>query len=67
MGGYMIKPISLGADIVGMSDEMFPARLITHKFAVHSATKWISGHGTTLAGVIIDSGLLLEIAFCDKF
>ncbi|KAJ7863184.1 Cys/Met metabolism PLP-dependent enzyme-domain-containing protein [Mycena leptocephala] len=39
MGGYMIKPISLGADIV-----------------VHSATKWISGHGTTLAGVIIDSG-----------
>ncbi|KAJ6568394.1 Cys/Met metabolism PLP-dependent enzyme-domain-containing protein [Mycena vulgaris] len=39
MGGYMIKPISLGADIV-----------------VHSATKWISGHGTVLAGVIIDSG-----------
>ncbi|KAJ7709012.1 Cys/Met metabolism PLP-dependent enzyme-domain-containing protein [Mycena rosella] len=39
MGGYMIRPISLGADIV-----------------VHSATKWISGHGTTLAGVIIDSG-----------
>ncbi|KAJ7066776.1 Cys/Met metabolism PLP-dependent enzyme-domain-containing protein [Mycena belliarum] len=39
MGGYMIQPISLGADIV-----------------VHSATKWISGHGTTLAGVIIDSG-----------
>ncbi|KAJ7268004.1 Cys/Met metabolism PLP-dependent enzyme-domain-containing protein [Mycena rebaudengoi] len=39
MGGYMLKPISLGADIV-----------------VHSATKWISGHGTTLAGVIIDSG-----------
>ncbi|KAJ7483323.1 Cys/Met metabolism PLP-dependent enzyme-domain-containing protein [Mycena latifolia] len=39
MGGYMLKPISLGADIV-----------------VHSATKWISGHGTTMAGVIIDSG-----------
>ncbi|KAJ7152022.1 pyridoxal phosphate-dependent transferase [Mycena filopes] len=39
MGGYMVKPISLGADIV-----------------VHSATKWINGHGTTIAGVIIDSG-----------
>ncbi|KAJ7230412.1 Cys/Met metabolism PLP-dependent enzyme-domain-containing protein [Mycena pura] len=39
MGGYMIRPIALGADIV-----------------VHSATKWISGHGTTLAGVIVDSG-----------
>ncbi|KAJ7036569.1 Cys/Met metabolism PLP-dependent enzyme-domain-containing protein [Mycena alexandri] len=39
MGGWLIRPIALGADIV-----------------VHSATKWISGHGTTLAGVIIDSG-----------
>ncbi|KAJ7152046.1 Cys/Met metabolism PLP-dependent enzyme-domain-containing protein [Mycena filopes] len=39
MGGYMVKPIVLGADIV-----------------VHSATKWICGHGTTMAGVIIDSG-----------
>ncbi|KAJ7173453.1 Cys/Met metabolism PLP-dependent enzyme-domain-containing protein [Mycena filopes] len=39
MGGWLIRPITLGADIV-----------------VHSATKWISGHGTTLAGVIIDSG-----------
>ncbi|PFH49624.1 hypothetical protein AMATHDRAFT_62723 [Amanita thiersii Skay4041] len=39
MGGYLIQPIKLGADIV-----------------VHSATKWIGGHGTTIAGVIIDSG-----------
>ncbi|KAI9459016.1 Cys/Met metabolism PLP-dependent enzyme-domain-containing protein [Boletus coccyginus] len=39
MGGYIIRPISLGADIV-----------------VHSATKWIGGHGTTMAGVVIDSG-----------
>ncbi|KAH9979718.1 O-acetylhomoserine ami [Russula compacta] len=39
MGGYLIRPIELGADIV-----------------VHSATKWIGGHGTTIAGVIIDSG-----------
>lgn len=39
MGGYLIKPIELGADIV-----------------LHSATKWIGGHGTTIAGVVIDSG-----------
>ncbi|KAF8654826.1 hypothetical protein AX16_003346 [Volvariella volvacea WC 439] len=39
MGGYLVRPIALGADIV-----------------VHSATKWIGGHGTTIAGVIVDSG-----------
>ncbi|KAH7922309.1 O-acetylhomoserine ami [Leucogyrophana mollusca] len=39
MGGYLIRPIELGADIV-----------------LHSATKWIGGHGTTIAGVVIDSG-----------
>jgi len=39
IGGYLVQPIKLGADIV-----------------VHSATKWIGGHGTTIAGVIIDSG-----------
>ncbi|KAG8934142.1 Homocysteine synthase, partial [Tulasnella sp. 418] len=38
-GGYIIRPIEYGADIV-----------------VHSATKWIGGHGTTIAGVIVDSG-----------
>jgi len=26
---------------------------------VHSATKWIGGHGTTIAGVIIDSGTFI--------
>jgi len=39
MGGYLIRPIEHGADIV-----------------VHSATKWIGGHGTTIGGVIIDAG-----------
>ncbi|KAK4167406.1 Cys/Met metabolism PLP-dependent enzyme-domain-containing protein [Cladorrhinum sp. PSN259] len=38
-GGYFVRPIDHGADIV-----------------VHSATKWIGGHGTTIAGVIVDSG-----------
>ncbi|OJJ08082.1 hypothetical protein ASPVEDRAFT_34258 [Aspergillus versicolor CBS 583.65] len=38
-GGYYLRPIDHGADIV-----------------VHSATKWIGGHGTTIGGVVIDSG-----------
>lgn len=38
-GGYFIRPIDHGADVV-----------------VHSATKWIGGHGTTIGGVVIDSG-----------
>lgn len=38
-GGYFLRPIDHGADIV-----------------VHSATKWIGGHGTTIGGVIVDSG-----------
>lgn len=39
MGGYLIRPIDHGADII-----------------VHSATKWIGGHGTTIGGVIVDAG-----------
>ncbi|KAI9262122.1 Cys/Met metabolism PLP-dependent enzyme-domain-containing protein [Phascolomyces articulosus] len=38
-GGYLVKPIEHGADIV-----------------VHSATKWIGGHGTTIGGVVVDAG-----------
>ncbi|CAI8501748.1 unnamed protein product [Hanseniaspora opuntiae] len=38
-GGYFVKPIDFGVDIV-----------------THSATKWIGGHGTTIGGVVIDSG-----------
>ncbi|KAH0580479.1 hypothetical protein H2248_001978 [Termitomyces sp. 'cryptogamus'] len=39
MGGYLIRPIKHGADIV-----------------LHSATKWVGGHGTTVGGVVIDGG-----------
>lgn len=38
-GGYIVRPIEHGADIV-----------------VHSATKWIGGHGTSIGGVVIDGG-----------
>ncbi|KAI8639447.1 Cys/Met metabolism PLP-dependent enzyme-domain-containing protein [Parasitella parasitica] len=38
-GGYIVRPIEHGADIV-----------------VHSATKWIGGHGTTIGGVVVDAG-----------
>ncbi|OAX82884.1 O-acetylhomoserine (thiol)-lyase [Emergomyces africanus] len=33
-----------------------PANRHGAHIVVHSATKWIGGHGTTLAGVVIDSG-----------
>ena len=29
---------------------------------VHSATKWIGGHGTTIAGVVVDSGIAALVA-----
>lgn len=38
-GGYLVRPIEHGADII-----------------VASATKWIGGHGTSIGGVIVDSG-----------
>ena len=38
-GGWVVRPIEHGVDIV-----------------THSATKWIGGHGTSIGGVIIDSG-----------
>lgn len=34
---------------------------------VHSATKWIGGHGTTIAGVIVDSGKFPWDQHADKF
>ena len=39
MGGYLVRPIEHGADVV-----------------VASATKWIGGHGTSIGGLIVDSG-----------
>ncbi len=38
-GGYLCRPLALGADVV-----------------IHSATKWIGGHGTFVGGAIIDAG-----------
>ncbi len=38
-GGYLCRPLELGADVV-----------------VHSATKWIGGHGNLIAGAIVDGG-----------
>lgn len=34
---------------------------------VHSATKWIGGHGTTIAGVIVDSGNFPWTEYPEKF
>lgn len=49
-GGYFIRPIDHGADIV-----------------VHSATKWIGGHGTTIGGAIVDSGKFNWGKHADRF
>ncbi|KAL6945457.1 Homocysteine synthase [Hanseniaspora vineae] len=49
-GGYFVKPIDHGVDIV-----------------THSATKWIGGHGTTIAGVIVDSGKFPWGKYPEKF
>lgn len=49
-GGFLVRPIAHGADIV-----------------VHSATKWIGGHGTTIGGVIIDSGNFPWPDYPEKF
>lgn len=38
-GGYLCRPLELGADI-----------------AVHSATKWIGGHGTFVGGAVLEAG-----------
>jgi len=38
-GGYICRPLEMGADIV-----------------VHSATKWIGGHGTFIGGILVDGG-----------
>ena len=38
-GGYLCRPLTLGADVV-----------------VHSATKWIGGHGTFVGGAIVEAG-----------
>lgn len=49
-GGFLVRPIDHGVDIV-----------------VHSATKWIGGHGTTIGGVIIDSGKFPWTEYPEKF
>jgi O-acetylhomoserine (thiol)-lyase len=43
-------------------DNTFPTPILCRPFewgadiVIHSATKWIGGHGTSIAGVVIDSG-----------
>lgn len=56
MGGYLIQPISMGADIVCERIHLRLCAVERMSLLVHSATKWIGGHGTTIAGVAIDSG-----------
>lgn len=61
-GGYYIRPIDHGADsefyLLLANAMQKPAPLLTPSIivVVHSATKWIGGHGTTIGGVVIDAG-----------
>jgi hypothetical protein len=58
MGGYIVRPFEHGADIVGKFKIAHLFYYRPHLVSVHSATKWIGGHGTTIGGVVIDSGQL---------
>lgn len=54
-------------------DNTVPTPIITHAFdhgvdvVVHAATKYIGGHGTTMGGVIIDSGNFDWAAHAERF
>jgi len=54
-------------------DNTVPTPLLAHVFdhgvdvAVHSATKYIGGHGTSIGGVIVDSGNFDWTAHADRF
>ena len=54
-------------------DNTVPTPLLAHVFdhgadiAIHSATKYIGGHGTTLGGVIVDSGRFDWAGNADRF
>ncbi len=49
-GGYLCRPLELGADI-----------------AVHSATKWIGGHGTFVGGAVVEAGRFNWAAKPERF
>jgi O-acetylhomoserine (thiol)-lyase len=54
-------------------DNTVPTPLLAHVFdhgvdvAVHSATKYIGGHGTSIGGVLVDSGNFDWTAHADRF
>jgi O-acetylhomoserine (thiol)-lyase len=50
-------PTPLGCDVFGLGADI----------AVHSATKYIGGHGTSIGGVVIDSGKFDWVANAERF
>lgn len=54
-------------------DNTVPTPILAHVFdhgvdiSVHSATKYIGGHGTTIGGIIVDSGTFDWAANSDRF
>ena len=58
MGGRPISVLTMAQPALMRNVSGYLIRPIEHgaDIVVHSATKWIGGHGTTIAGVIVDSG-----------
>ena len=50
-----------------MDDAKLTANKEAKRIVIHSATKFIGGHGTTLGGVIVDSGKFDWVGAADKF
>ncbi|KAG6901828.1 hypothetical protein C0995_007535 [Termitomyces sp. Mi166 len=55
--GFISRPLDLGADI--LVESATKVRSLLHVIllaSTYSNSKWIGGHGTTIGGVIVDSG-----------
>ena len=58
MGGMPFSVLIMAKAALMQNLSGYLIRPIEHgaDIVVHSATKWIGGHGTTISGVVVDSG-----------
>ena len=61
--------ITIASLVLGLVAEPAMAKVFEHgvDVAVHSATKYIGGHGTSVGGIIVDSGNFDWAAHADRF
>jgi len=68
-----ISAVARAVDVPFIVDNTIATPYVLNPFkhgvntVVHSATKYIGGHGTTIAGVVIDAGTFDYTAYGDKF